>query len=84
MSTSESGTTKKVLVGVATALLIGLVTQVFINTGRITALEAKTEAFEKAVAVTTTNIETNRVENRADHQAILDKLDVIRTELLKK
>jgi len=84
MSVSVNGTAKKIVIGVATALLIGLVTQVFVNTGRITTLEAKTQAFESSLATTTTNIETNRVENRADHQAILDKLDRIQTELLKK
>jgi hypothetical protein len=84
MSVSVNGTAKKIVIGVATAMLIGLVTQVFINTGRITTLEAKTQAFESSLATTTTNIETNRVENRADHQAILDKLDRIQTELLKK
>jgi hypothetical protein len=75
---------KKVIIGVGTALLIGLMTQVFINTGRISVLEAKTESFEKSLATTTTNIETNRVENRADHQAILDKLDRIQSEITKK
>jgi len=84
MSVSVNGTAKKIVIGVATALLIGLITQVFVNTGRITTLEAKTQAFESSLATTTTNIETNRVENRADHQAILDKLDRIQTELLKK
>ena len=84
MSVSVNGTAKKIVIGVATALLIRLVTQVFVNTGRITTLEAKTQAFESSLSTTTTNIETNRVENRADHQAILDKLDRIQTELLKK
>lgn len=84
MAQLVNGTAKKVLVGVATALLIGLITQVFINTGRIAVLEVKTESFEKALATTTTNIETNRLENRADHQAILDKLDKIQSELVKK
>jgi len=80
----KNGTAKKIIVGVATALLIGLITQVFINSGRITTLEVKTEAFEKSLAVTTTNIETNRVENRADHQAILNKLDRIQSAITTK
>jgi len=83
MTQSVNGTAKKVLVGVATALLIGLITQVFINTGRLAVLEVKTEAFEKSLATTTTNIETNRLENRADHKAILDKLDSIQKEISK-
>ena len=80
----KNGTAKKIIVGVATALLIGLITQVFINSGRITTLEVKTEAFEKSLAVTTTNIETNRVENRADHQSILNKLDRIQSAITTK
>jgi hypothetical protein len=84
MALPGNGTTKKVLVGVATALLIGLITQVFINTGRISVLETKTDAFEKSLATTTTNIETNRLENRADHKAILDKLDRIQAEIVNK
>jgi hypothetical protein len=84
MALPGNGTAKKVFVGIATALLIGLITQVFINTNRISVLEVRTNAFEASLALTTTNIETNRVENRADHQAILDKLDRIQTEITKK
>ena len=80
----KNGTAKKILIGVTTALLIGLITQVFINAGRITTLEVKTEAFEKSLAATTTNIETNRVENRADHQTILNKLDKIQSAITTK
>ena len=84
MTPQNEGTIKKVLIGVVTALLIGIITQVVINTGRITALEVQTSAFEKSLSTTTTNIETNRLENRADHQAIMEKLDRIQLEMAKK
>ena len=84
MTPQNEGTFKKIVVGVVTALLIGLITQVVINSGRITALEVQTEAFEKALSTTTTNIETNRIENRSDHQAIMEKLDRIQLEMAKK
>lgn len=84
MALPTNGTLKKIAVGVSTALLIGLITQVVINTGRISALEVQMDAFEKSLAVTTTNIETNRVENRADHQVILEKLDRIQDTIAKK
>jgi hypothetical protein len=84
MTSQNEGTLKKIVVGVATALLIGLITQVVINSGRITALEVQTEAFEKSLSTTTTNIETNRLENRADHLVILEKLDRIQLELAKR
>jgi uncharacterized membrane protein (DUF106 family) len=84
MTPQNEGTLKKIVIGVTTALLIGLITQVVINSGRITALEVRTDAFEKSLMTTTTNIETNRVENRVDHQAILEKLDRIQLEVAKK
>ncbi len=84
MTPQNEGTLKKIAISVVSALLIGLVTQVVINSGRITALEVQTRAFEKSLATTTTNIETNRLENRADHQAILEKLDRIQLEVVKK
>lgn len=84
MSVMTNGGVRRVLIGVATALLIGLITQVFINTSRISVLEVKSDAFDKSLSRMTTDIETNRIENRSDHQAILDKLDRIQSELVKK
>jgi len=84
MTPQNEGTFKKIVVGVVTALLIGLITQVVINSGRITALEVQTKAFEKSLSTTTTNIETNRLENRADHQIIIEKLDKLQMEVAKK
>jgi hypothetical protein len=84
MTAQENGTLKKIAIGVASALLIGLITQVVVNSGRITALEVQTKAFEKSLSTTTTNIETNRLENRSDHQLIMDKLDRIQLEMAKK
>jgi uncharacterized membrane protein YraQ (UPF0718 family) len=84
LTIQTNGTSKRILAGVITALLIGLITQVFINTGRISVLEATTKAFEKSLATTATHMETNRLENRSDHQAILIKLDGIQREIVKK
>ena len=84
MTAQENGTLKKIAVGVVSAVIIGLITQVVVNSGRITALEVRTDAFENSLATTTTNVETNRVENRADHLAIMEKLDRIQLEMAKK
>ena len=77
MAIPGNGTTKKVIVGVATAVLLGVMTQVFINTNRITTLESQMVSLKEGMTV-------NRVENRDEHQNIVNKLDRIQMELVKK
>lgn len=77
MALPGNGTTKKIIAGVVTALLIGLVTQVLINTNRLTALETQMVGIQEGIS-------TNRVENRDEHRIIGEKLDRIQMELVKK
>jgi uncharacterized membrane protein (DUF106 family) len=77
MTLPGNGTTKKVIAGVVTAIVIGIATQVFVNTNRLTTLEAQIVSLKEGLA-------TNRIENRDEHQNIVNKLDRIQMEIIKK
>lgn len=71
MTQSMNGAVKKVIAGVITALLVFIITAVLSNQNRVTALEVKMQAIEKS-------LDANRVENREDHQRILDEIKALR------
>jgi uncharacterized membrane protein (DUF106 family) len=76
MALPGNGTTKKIVAGVVSALLIGLITQVLVNTNRLTALETQMVTIKS-------DMNTSRAENRDDHKTIMDKLDRIQSSVLK-
>lgn len=69
--TNGNGATKKIAVGVATTIIatagLFLGSGVLSNANRITALEVKFEAIDRA-------LETNRLENREEHREIAKSL----------
>jgi len=77
MTLPGNGTTKKIIAGVVSAILIGIVTQVLVNTNRLTTLEAQVVSLKEGLTI-------NRIENRDEHQNIVNKLDRIQMEILKK
>ena len=77
MTLPGNGTTKKIIAGVVSAILIGIVTQVLVNTNRLTTLEAQVVSLKEGLTI-------NRIENRDEHQNIVNKLDRIQMEVVKK
>jgi len=77
MTLPGNGTTKKIIAGVVSAILIGIVTQVLVNTNRLTTLEAQVVSLKEDLTI-------NRIENRDEHQNIVNKLDRIQMEVVKK
>lgn len=69
--TNGNGATRKIAIGVATTIIatagIFLGSGVLSNSNRITALEVKFEAIDRA-------LETNRLENREEHREIAKSL----------
>ena len=53
-------------------------------TVRINDIEQKTIELEKGRIVNASNIETVRTENRADHQKLMDKMDVLLYKITNK
>ena len=77
MTLPGNGTTKKIIAGVVSAILIGIGTQVLVNTNRLTTLEAQVVSLKEGLTI-------NRIENRDEHQNIVNKLDRIQTEIIKR
>jgi uncharacterized membrane protein YraQ (UPF0718 family) len=72
-----NGATKRVIAGVVLAVLIGLATQVLVNTNRLSVLETQMTTIERG-------LETNRVENNRAHEKIGDQLTEVLREVGKK
>lgn len=70
-------TVKKILIGVATVLITALVSQVLLNTNRITAVEVEIRAIKAG-------LDTNRTENRDEHKVIIGKIDSLSMIMLRK
>jgi hypothetical protein len=68
---------KKIVIGIVTVLITALVTQVLMNTNRITAVETEIKSIKD-------NLYLNRTENREEHQVIRDKIDALSLILLRK
>lgn len=81
MALPGNGTTKRIIAGVVTAILIALVTQVLVNTNRLTTLETQMTSIEKTLdtnkAELNQSIMLNRNENRDEHKTIIEKIDKI-------
>ena len=76
MSTPTNGTVKRVIAGVATAILVFLITMVIAHNGRIAALETDMENLKRIA-------DRIYIENREEHRLINDKLDIIVREMKK-
>lgn len=70
------------IISILTILGSVLLAWVSINV-RIAQAEVRIEELEKGRVTNSQNIEKIRVENREDHQRILDKLDDVQNELKK-
>ena len=70
MTNGLNGTTKKVIAGVLTAVIVFLFTQAVINSNRITALETDMVSLKDSVRAL-------KQDNQADHRYIIDKIDKI-------
>ena len=70
------------IISILTILGSVLLAWVSINV-RIAQAEVRIEELEKGRVINSQNIEKIRVENREDHQRILDKLDDVQNELKK-
>ena len=83
MTLPKNGTTKKIVAGVATAVLVFLIMTVITNSNRITAMETQMDSLTKTTDMALIQAERNRVENREEHRIITDKLDGIAKEIRK-
>ena len=87
MALPGNGTTKRVIAGVVTAILIALVTQVLVNTNRLTTLETQMTNLEKTIYTNkeelNQSILLNRNENRDEHKTIIGKIDRIAENVAK-
>ena len=83
MTLHEPGPMKRILVGVAIAVLgaiiLGLGSAVLESRSDVTALKVRVDAVEETQRETKAILETNRKENREEHQTINDKLDALLT-----
>jgi hypothetical protein len=71
MALPGNGTTKRIIAGVVTAIIIGLATQVYVNTNRITAVEVEIKGIRDAITLNRSELQTNRAENRDEHKEIM-------------
>jgi ABC-type siderophore export system fused ATPase/permease subunit len=83
MTFPGNGTTKKIIATVVAALCLFLVTQVLINSNRITAAETEIRTIKEGIIASRAETQMNRVENREEHRIITAKLDEIAKEVRK-
>ena len=84
MTLPGNGTVKRIIAGVAISIVVFLAGMVIANSTRITALEVRVESMVRTLDVNAAQLETNRKENREEHQKITDRLDGILRELKAK
>jgi type II secretory pathway pseudopilin PulG len=77
MTLPENGTLRRIVAGVAVAIVVFLAGAVIASQNRITAVEVKVQMIEQS-------LQESRRENRQEHQIITDKLDNIQREVMKK
>lgn len=80
----NNGTVKRIIAGVATAVILILITAVLANQNRITANEVRIENICDMVTALRSEVERNRTEQREEYRAITAKLDEIAKEIRTK
>ncbi len=83
MTLPENGTLRRIVAGVVTAIIVFLIGAVVASQNRITAVEVRVQSIEDLIRSYAAGAETNRIENKRDHERIQDTLNEIAKELRK-
>lgn len=84
MTLPGNGTTKRIIAGVVVGIFLLVIGMVLSNDKDVAALKVRLEKVEDSQRETKAILETNRTENRQEHQLIGEKLDLIQREVVKK
>ena len=84
MTIPDNGTLKRIIAGVVTAIIVFLAGATIASQNRITAVEVRVQGLEELLRCNIAIAETNRVENKRDHERIQDTLNAIAKEVRTK